>query len=642
MGWGGSGGHLICGASPGYGTYRNRGGFYDLSAGDWGMFGTPTCSGPPQPRSGNVGVWTGQQMLIWGGEYCGQNECPPRHYLADGWLYNPSPESGSRSRPVRSLHVRGPWEVGREKYLSVGWLNGTTPLTDGAIYNLASNSWRTMSAVGMTIGQDNGKAAVWTGTEFIIAAPERSAAYNPSSDTWRELSGVRIRSLGAYPHGILDWQRHDSRDARGLDRSSPQVRRLRRHLDIGRQSHDRLRHRGVHFDRVVARLSDTRNGVVPPPTRSLAGKRYVESTNTWLDLPTHSVATGDTTSELYQMHLIGTDDGVIVLEGMWQVSFSSSDAYGRRAFRYQMSPLPTPTSTATPTATSTATDTPTLVPTSTETATPSPTSTDTPTLTPLPTDTPTPTPTETPVSPTATATTEPTDTSTPAPTTSTATALPTPSSTSTLPTSSVTPEPTPSYTPIPPTPTLAPVRTATATRTHTPTSTPTPCLVYFPLLYRPAPTPTPTETPTATPTITLTDTPTLTPVPTATRVPAGTPTSTPRSPSTATVTIPAHTPSATRTVLLMAAQRHGVAERRRPRDLPGAGPLGSGSHSRRQTSKYRRWARVSPFSGTPRPVSSVSTSPLTPVAWSSVGTSRIRSTGKPSSAGRAFFRDFTD
>ena len=139
-------------------------------------------------------------------------------------------------------------------------------------------------------------------------------------------------------------------------------------------------------------------------------------------------------------------------------------------------------------------------PTATLTPTPTATSTNTPTPTATPTDIPTATltPTDTPT-PMATATETPTATPTNTPTpTATATDTPTAIATETL---------TPTATPID---TLTP--TATPPDTLTPTSTPTDT---------PMATPTPTDTPTAT------ATPTDTPTPTASATPTPTPTPTP-------------------------------------------------------------------------------------------------------------------
>jgi hypothetical protein len=42
----------------------------------------------PKPRAGQMMVWTGQEMLIWGGEYGDVND--NWVFLNDGWKFNPN------------------------------------------------------------------------------------------------------------------------------------------------------------------------------------------------------------------------------------------------------------------------------------------------------------------------------------------------------------------------------------------------------------------------------------------------------------------------------------------------------------------------------------------------------------------------
>ncbi len=95
-------------------------------------------------RSGHVSVWTGTELVVWG---------------------------GSRTT-----------EPGI-----------TEPLADGAAYDPASDTWR-MLAPSPLAGR-SGAGVVWTGAEILVLAtqsggvlPTRDgAAYDPATDTWRVL-----------------------------------------------------------------------------------------------------------------------------------------------------------------------------------------------------------------------------------------------------------------------------------------------------------------------------------------------------------------------------------------------------------------------------------------------------------------------
>jgi hypothetical protein len=106
---------------------------------------------PPAPISSRIApaaVWTGSEMVIWGGST----------------LVEPS---------------------------------GTAPLDDGAAFDLASGVWRPIAPAPISTGSD--AARVWTGTEMIIwggsnigESSSSGAAYHPSSDTWRTLPDAPI------------------------------------------------------------------------------------------------------------------------------------------------------------------------------------------------------------------------------------------------------------------------------------------------------------------------------------------------------------------------------------------------------------------------------------------------------------------
>lgn len=149
-------------------------------------------------RRNSTMVWTGSEVVTWGGwTYdSGLNETV---YLGDGARYNPAtdtwallPEEGA---PSPRSHHSAVW-TGEEMIIWGG--NRTEPfqpvtlLGDGARYNPSTNLWRPMSSVGAPSGRYL-HTAVWTGTEMIIWGGfsteylNSGAKYNPITDTWTPL-----------------------------------------------------------------------------------------------------------------------------------------------------------------------------------------------------------------------------------------------------------------------------------------------------------------------------------------------------------------------------------------------------------------------------------------------------------------------
>ena len=62
------------------GTYLNDGSRYNPAANNWAAI---TANGPSPTRVSHTAVWTGSEMIIWGGDNGGGN------YFNDTWSYTP-------------------------------------------------------------------------------------------------------------------------------------------------------------------------------------------------------------------------------------------------------------------------------------------------------------------------------------------------------------------------------------------------------------------------------------------------------------------------------------------------------------------------------------------------------------------------
>jgi N-acetylneuraminic acid mutarotase len=67
------------------GPYEGTGGIFDPAAGAEGAWTPMSVEGAPSPRAEHTGVWTGIDLLVWGG--CGEDGCSKVH--ADGGRFSP-------------------------------------------------------------------------------------------------------------------------------------------------------------------------------------------------------------------------------------------------------------------------------------------------------------------------------------------------------------------------------------------------------------------------------------------------------------------------------------------------------------------------------------------------------------------------
>jgi hypothetical protein len=142
----------------------------------------PLATSPLAGRSTMAAVWTGSDMLIWGGD-------GPDGQLDDGAAYDPRQDTW-RMLPQAPLTPRNApaavW-TGDEMLLWGGASSGGGS-SDGAAYDPTGNRWRPIpDAPFQSAGRPVG---VWTGREMIVLAGFNSSeagAYNPETDQWRTL-----------------------------------------------------------------------------------------------------------------------------------------------------------------------------------------------------------------------------------------------------------------------------------------------------------------------------------------------------------------------------------------------------------------------------------------------------------------------
>lgn len=207
---------LIVWGGSDHGKFINTGAIYNPASNSWSpISGTNAPSVRAEavgvnnnPQNSNLGVWTGKEMIIWGG--WSDDGSGNGITLGDGAAYNPSTDSWRKLSSVGAPSPRSGSAVvwtGSEMIVWGGVYNGPvagssdstimTNLGDGAIYHPSSDTWTPIRMTGAPTPRKN-TVAIWTGSKMIVwgddvsneANPDNGALYDPNTDTWSPMSNV--------------------------------------------------------------------------------------------------------------------------------------------------------------------------------------------------------------------------------------------------------------------------------------------------------------------------------------------------------------------------------------------------------------------------------------------------------------------
>jgi N-acetylneuraminic acid mutarotase len=189
-------------------TRLNSGGRYNPQSDTW----RPTSmTNAPEPRYWFSAVWTGSEILVWGGcdaQTCGPGGNSDPNGLRNGGRYNPATDTW-QAMPVTSQTPTARWghegEWTGSQMIVWGGLDGHVgALGTGARFDLATNTWQAMSTAQAPVARYSHSMA-WTGSELVVWGGtgngddaytiNTGGRYNPASDAWRPTS-----TAGA-PHG---------------------------------------------------------------------------------------------------------------------------------------------------------------------------------------------------------------------------------------------------------------------------------------------------------------------------------------------------------------------------------------------------------------------------------------------------------
>jgi len=144
----------------------------------------------PAGRTSHTAVWTGSEMIIWGGSYIDGNG--DYHYLNTGGRYNPTTDSWTATSTTNAptgRYVHTAVWTGSEMIIW-GGVAGASYFNTGGRYNPSTDTWTPTSTANAPVGRW-GHTAVWTGSEMVVWAGydnggqvNTGGRYNPSTDTW--------------------------------------------------------------------------------------------------------------------------------------------------------------------------------------------------------------------------------------------------------------------------------------------------------------------------------------------------------------------------------------------------------------------------------------------------------------------------
>jgi len=181
---------LVWGGGPFPQDFANYGGRYDPATDTWKPIGTWNA---PENRLRHTAVWTGSEMIVWGGEGEGLDQ------TATGGRYNPATNTWSSTAlagaPTARYYHTAVW-TGSEM---VVWGGCTDALCNvlaatGGRYDPSSDGW-TSVATGSAPAGRYGHAAAWTGSEMLVwggwtgsQSESTGGRYDPVADSWQATS----------------------------------------------------------------------------------------------------------------------------------------------------------------------------------------------------------------------------------------------------------------------------------------------------------------------------------------------------------------------------------------------------------------------------------------------------------------------
>lgn len=194
---------------PGPDPDRGPGPDRDPGPGSWERL----APAPLQPRSAHTAVWTGEELLVRGG----QTGCHDDRVVGDGAAYDPETDTWRTlaSAPLAPRRAHTAVWTGDEMLVWGGWGPpqpgaAAREFADGAAYDPDTDTWRRLPDA--PLHPRGAHTAVWTGEAMLVVgggndsppldASRQAARYTPATDEWTRLPtdalGARRESAGVW------------------------------------------------------------------------------------------------------------------------------------------------------------------------------------------------------------------------------------------------------------------------------------------------------------------------------------------------------------------------------------------------------------------------------------------------------------
>ncbi len=190
---------LVWGGHDGNAIAKNTGGRFDPASNTWSPMST---TGAPQARYDHTAVWTGTEMIVWGG-LSGSTDFVT---LGTGARYNPQTDTWTSLSSINAPSARfghsAVW-TGSEMIIWGGdacTACGAQGLSTGAAYDPITDTWtplQTSSAPSPRAWH----SAVWTGSEMLVWGGSSDttylntgARYDPTTDSWTVITNSNAPS----------------------------------------------------------------------------------------------------------------------------------------------------------------------------------------------------------------------------------------------------------------------------------------------------------------------------------------------------------------------------------------------------------------------------------------------------------------
>jgi N-acetylneuraminic acid mutarotase len=369
----------------------NTGGRYNPTTDSWTATSTINA---PDARDSHIAVWSGSEMIVWGGNIL------PGEDLNTGGRYNPATDSwvatSITNAPLgRHLHT-AVW-TGSEMIVwggfnGISFLPTQGFLNTGGRYNPSIDSWVAISTTNAPAARA-AHTAVWNGSEMIVWGgivlgdfDDTGARYNPATDTWIATSTSSAPD-GRFYHTAV-WTSSEMIVWGGTNnisyfntggRYDPSTDSWTATTTVNAPD-GRWLHTAVWSSSEMIVWGGTTDQISYFNT----GGRYDPSTDSW------TATTTINAPDARASHTAVWSSSEMIVWGGFDGN-NSLNTGGRYCAQSGATPTPTPTATATSTATATPTATATATPTATSTPTPTPTPC-TGRCTPTPRPRPTPAP----------------------------------------------------------------------------------------------------------------------------------------------------------------------------------------------------------------------------------------------------------